>query len=154
MIRIGAGFLSGSDGNGRCQGAILFRLSIIVVLIFTAVGCASPSRVNKLLTLKGLADEQDTMGKEIAEQDRKFSLMLEEMRAGTLDQYLTQKRIARNFGDPVFVDNISKDGQPVQVWMYRHPAQYFGSEKIYLYFDPDGHLSESEYVEATDGEIR
>ena len=36
--------------------------------------------------------------------------------------------------------------------MIRDKAYYFGVEKIYLYFDFDGNLVESEYKEGTDGE--
>jgi len=81
-------------------------LKKIIILFFGLIvlgGCAKVSHLDQLLTLKGLADEQVEMGKEIEEQDRKFELMLEEMKAGTLDEYANKRKIERTFGGPIYV---------------------------------------------------
>jgi len=117
-------------------------------------GCAKISHLDQLLTLKGLADEQDQMGKQINEQNQKFEMMLSEMKAGTLDQYLNKKKIVGIFGDPIYVKTVKSDDRQMEVWLYRYAVKFFGSEKIYLYFDSDGKLVKSEYFEGTHGEVR
>ena len=114
-------------------------------------GCAKARHLDQLLTLKNLADEQDQMKEYVQEQDQNFERMLEEARAGTLDQYSNKRKIQRTFGDPVYVRNVTKDDQELESWLYRYATKYFGAEKIYLYFDFDGNLVESEYKEGTDG---
>lgn len=116
-------------------------------------GCAKIKHLDQLLTLKSLADEQTRMGEYVKEQDQKFDLMLEEMKAGTLDQYLTKRKIVRTFGDPIYARNVHKDDVELEVLLYRYAAEFFGTEKIYLYFDSDENLVKSEYVEAKNGEI-
>jgi len=129
-------------------------LSKICIIFLTAIilsGCAKVAHLDQLLTLKGLADEQDQMGKYIDAQDEKFELMLDEMKAGTLDQYLNKRKIVRTFGDPIYVKTVERDEQQLEVWLYRYAGKFFGSEKIYLYFDSDENLVDSEYFEESNG---
>jgi len=117
-------------------------------------GCAKATHLDQLLTLKGLADEQDKMGRYVEKQDQKFELMINEFQAGTLDQYLNKKKIVRTFGDPIHVKRVNKNDQQLESWLYRYSTQFFDSEKIYLYFDPDNNLVESEYIGKKNGKIR
>jgi len=110
--------------------------------------------LDQLLTLKGLADEQAEMNQLIEEQDQKFELMLKEIQAGTLDQYLNKRKVLRAFGDPIYVKDVQKNNQELESWMYRYSTEFFNSKKIYLYFDSDDNLVESEYKGRKNGEIR
>jgi len=124
-------------------------LNKIVILFLTVLvfsGCAKVQHLDQLLTLKGLADEQVKMGQYIEEQDQRFELMLSEVRAGTLDQYLNKRKIVKAFGNPIHVKHVNKNDQELESWLYRYSTQFFDSEKIYLYFDPDDNLVESEYI--------
>ena len=112
------------------------------------------SHLDQLLTLKGLADEQAQMSQYIEEQDQKFALMVEEAKAGTLDQYFNKRKILRTFGDPIYIKHVNKNDQDLESWLYRYATEFFGSEKIYLFFDTDENLVESNYIEASNGEIR
>jgi len=152
--RIGEGFLYGSVGKDPGKGGSVIRICLIIILAFGLAGCSGGKKLEKLLTLKGLANEQDAMGNVVEEQDRKFAMMVEEKKAGTLDQYLSKRKFARIFGDPIFVDTVDQEDKQLDVWMYRYAAKFSGSEKIYLYFGPDGNIVESKYVEGSDGEIR
>ena len=127
------------------------KICIMFLLAMVICGCAKVSHLDQLLTLKGLADEQDLMGEYIDAQDEEFELMLDEMKAGTLDQYLNKRKIVRAFGDPIFVKTIERNEQQLEVWLYRYAAEFFGSEKIYLYFDSDENLVDSEYFEGSNG---
>lgn len=130
------------------------KISILFFTVLVFCGCAKVKHLDQLLTLKGLADEQVAMNQYIEKQDQIFELMLEEAKAGTLDQYLNKRRILRAFGDPIFVKHVKGDGQELESWLYRYSTEFFNSEKIYLYFDPDGNLVKSEYKGRNNGEIR
>ena len=54
---------------------------------------------------------------------------------GEIEEYATQKKIQRFFGDPVFVKKITKDEKDLELWLYRYAVRYFDSPKVYLYFD-------------------
>jgi len=115
-------------------------------------GCAKVSHLDQLLVLKDLADEQTALNKYIEKQDQNFNLMLKEVKAGTLDQHSTKKKMRKAFGDPVFTRPAIEDDQELDVWLYRYSTKYFGAEKVYLYFDLQGNLIKSEYIEGKDGE--
>jgi hypothetical protein len=115
-------------------------------------GCAKVRHLDQLLTLKDLADEQTRLNRYIEKQDEKFERMREEARAGTLKEYSNKKKIRRAFGDPVYVRDVIKEDRELESWLYRYATAYFGSDKIYLYFDGDGNLVKSEYIEGTHGE--
>jgi len=132
----------------------LNKIYILLFLTTICGGCAKISHLDQLLTLKGLADEQVQMGKQIDEQDQKFEMMLEEVKAGTLNQYLNKKLIVQEFGEPIYIKSVNKNEQQMEVWLYRYAAEFFGAEKIYLYFDSDENLINSEYMERPNGEIR
>jgi hypothetical protein len=133
---------------------LLKKISILFLGLIVLSGCAKATHLDQLLTLKGLADEQREMNRYIEEQDQRFKLMLDEVQAGTIGQYLNKKRVLRAFGDPIFVKNVERDGRELESWMYRYSTQFFDSEKIYLYFDPEDNLAGSEYRGKQDGEIR
>lgn len=152
MIRTGEGSLSGFDGLK--EQLDLKKLTVIFIGCFLLSGCSKVKHVDQLLTLKGLADEQARIGAYVQEQDQNFERMLAEVKAGTLDEYLNKKEIRHAFGDPVFTRQEMTEGKEFEVWLYRYATQYFGSKKVYLYFDADGELVRSEYIEGeTDGEI-
>ena len=130
------------------------KISILFLTLIVLSGCAKVQHLDQLLTLKSLADEQVVMGQYVKEQNQKFELMIEEFEAGTLDQYLNKKKILRAFGDPIHVKHVNKNDQELESWLYRYSTQFFDSEKIYLYFDPDDNLIESEYIRKRNGKIR
>ena len=126
--------------------SIVFIISVVLL-----TGCAKLKHLDQLLTLKGLADEQAALAEYVDERDQQFESMLKEAKAGTLDQYRTKKEFRRIFGEPVYARTKQEGDQALEIWLYRYAAEFFGSEKIYLYFDPDGNLLKSEYMEPQDG---
>ncbi|MBN1870185.1 MAG: hypothetical protein JW847_06410 [Candidatus Omnitrophica bacterium] len=128
------------------------------VIIFTGClflcGCAKVSHLDQLLTLKGLADEQEQLNQYIKAQDRNFERMLEEAKAGTLKSYSNQKKVRKAFGEPVFARNETIESRELEMWLYRYATAYFGGEKIYLYFDLNGDLVKIQYIEAAHGESK
>ncbi len=115
-------------------------------------GCSKVRHLDQLLTLKDLADEQAQLGQFVEEQDRNFELMLEEAKAGTLELYSNKGKVQQTFGDPVYARNVTEEDQELESWLYRYATQYFGAQKVYLYFDLDGNLVKSEYIGGANGE--
>jgi len=110
--------------------------------------------MDQLLTLKNLADEQGQLNDYIKEQDQKFERLVDEIRMGQLDHYADKSEIVKVFGDPIYVRTVVKNGQELESWLYRYSTEFFGAEKVYLYFDRSGELVISEYLEGHDGKIR
>ena len=150
MIKTGAGFLCGSGGSKQGENR-LKKTVIIIAGCLLLSGCAKVRHLDQLLTLKDLANEQTLLNAYVEEQDKNFKLMLEEAESGTLDEYSNKRKVQRTFGDPVYARDVKEDGQELESWLYRYATEYFGGEKIYLYFDLDGNLVKSEYVEGTNG---
>lgn len=153
MIRIGGGFLYGSGGKCPNRGESLRKIFLMCAGIAVLTGCSKVSHIDQLLTLKGLADEQVEMNKYVAEQDQKFEQMLKEYKAGTLGTYLSKGKIVRTFGEPIYKKNIFDGNQSFERWLYRYETRFFGSEKIYMYFDADENVVKTEYVGGSHGEI-
>jgi len=141
------------NDNARWKNFLKKIIIIFAGVIFLS-GCAKVRHMDQLLTLKGLAEEQVSMGRHVEEQDQKFELMLKEAKVGTLDQYSNKRKISRTFGRPIYVRNVTQDNQELESWLYRYATEFFGAEKIYLYFDLEGNLVKSEYVEEKNGKIR
>ena len=99
-----------------CRENHLKKIIILFLGVWVVGGCAKVSHLDQLLTLKGLADEQTEMSRDIEAQDQKFNAMLEEMKAGTLDQYLNKGKYLRTFGEPVYVKRIHKNNQEMEKW--------------------------------------
>ena len=114
----------------------------IYLLIGTMLlsGCASSGRMERLLTLKALANEQKNLNAYIEEQDKKFESLLEAARKGAIDQYVDRESIKKNFGDPVYVKQVEHNGESQEEWLYRYVTKFFDSEKVYLYFNGEGKL--------------
>jgi hypothetical protein len=142
--------LSGSDGY-KSGERFLRKIIAIVLGCFVISGCAKVSHMDQLLTLKGLADEQTKLNQYVEEQDQNFERMLAEAKAGTLEEYGNKKKIRRAFGEPVFARSVTGGDQELETWLYRYATRYFGADKVYLYFDPDGNLVRTEYIEGKDG---
>jgi len=125
----------------------LSKFIIFIFGIFLISGCASGGKLDKLLTLKGLSEEQAQMGEYVDAQDKKFEFMLKEQKDGKLDQYLSKDKIVRTFGEPVYVNHVRENDQKLEIWLYRNATQFFGSQKIYIYFDSDENFVRSEYLD-------
>ncbi len=114
----------------------IYLLSVIILFS----GCTSSGRVERLLTLRALANEQKNLNAYVEKQDKKFENLLEVVRTGAMGQYADRKSVKRNFGDPIYVKKVEKNGKPQEEWLYRYATQFFNSEKVYLYFDGKGKL--------------
>ncbi len=123
-------------------------VNLLIVTIFFS-GCSILGHMDELLTLKAVGDEQAAMDREVGQQKKKFALLVEATKKDSfLKDYSTKDKIRRRFGDPVFTRPETKDGQELELWLYRHGTKFSEGDKVYLYFNPTANLMSWEYVEA------
>ena len=107
------------------------------------VGLASPEEVRP--------DEGAAANSYIEEQNLKFSHMLEAIAHNRFDEYQTKGKLLKDFGDPVFCRPLENSQPPLDECLYRYHSQFFGSDKVYLYFDKDEKLNKWVYEKGTNG---
>lgn len=123
------------------------KLMITFVSLFLLSGCAKIKHLGPLLVLKDLSEEQEQLNEYVDAQDKKFELLIEEAKSGTLGQYLDKKRILEIFGEPILKKEAGANNPETECWLYRYATRYFGSEKVYLYFNKEEKLVLWKYIE-------
>lgn len=126
---------------------------LFVGLIYLT-GCAKLQHLDQLLTLKDLSEEQDKLGRHIEQQDQKFELLVQAVKANQLERYPGKRHILKRFGEPVYSRPIERNGQALELWLYRYSTQFFDSEKVYLYFDSSDRLVDWEYEGGDHGQSK
>ena len=124
------------------------KIFFVCLGLMVFMGCAKLEHLDQLLTLKDLSDEGDRLDKYVQAQDSKFELLVGAVKKNTLKRNSHKNKILKIFGDPVYTEEISKDGQKVQQWLYRYAKNFFDGEKVYLYFDARENLIDYEYIPA------
>ncbi len=115
-------------------------LFVLLLSVLAFSGCAKLAHMQELLRLKGYSQEKDRQGILVEKQNKSFERLLSAAKSGALKQYSDDKSIWAAFGRPVFEKKVTIDGATYNVWMYRYSTKFFGSDKVYLYFDPQGYL--------------
>ena len=118
-------------------------------LVIVAGGCTQLKQVqnlDELLVLKDYADERDSQEKWVAQEEKRFQSLLAEVEQGTLARDAGRDAIAAKFGEPVVKESVPDSDRPVERWLYRHPIQKLANDRVYLYFDDQGHLLRYEHV--------
>ncbi len=103
-------------------------------------GCAKLSHLQQLLTLKAYSQDKDRQAAYIEAQDQRFEELLKVVKTDALNQYPDQESFLENFGDPVFVKDVVREGRSYRLWLYRYAKRFFDSDKVYLYFDKNEKL--------------
>ncbi len=96
--------------------------------------------MQELLRLKGYSQEKDHQGLLVQQQNKIFERLLAQAKSGELKKYPDDKSILEAFGAPVFEKDVVVEQARYVVWMYRYSTKLFGSDKVYLYFGPQGNL--------------
>lgn len=121
-----------------------FIFSLLIIIFMS--GCAKLQHLDQLLTLKAFSDDQARQDKYVEKRDAKLKLLIEEVQNGKVRNYSSNKAIAKKFGEPIAVNRVSRDGQDLEVWVYRHTVKFFDSDKVYLYFDSNGKLIDAVFT--------
>jgi len=126
------------------------KICLFFVFLIFLSGCAILEHKNELLTLKSLGDDQAKQEQFLKRQEKKFQLLLSDYEKGKLKQGTAQKAVLSRYGEPISMKKNEDQPEVSEQFVYRHPEQFFGSEKIYLYFDKDSKLIKWQYQPATE----
>lgn len=119
---------------------------ILFVLLFPLAGCSALSNMDGVMRLKAYSGNKDQQESLVKRQNKNFDKLLEEVKGHQLRRYQDQKSVARAFGEPVIRMNVDRDGKNYEVWLYRYSTEFFGMDKIYLYFDRKGLLQSFDHL--------
>ncbi|MDD3374555.1 MAG: hypothetical protein PHY73_02390 [Candidatus Omnitrophica bacterium] len=119
---------------------------IIFLLLFSFLfsGCGI-FHVQEIMRIKAVSANMDEQQKYVDAKNEEFEKLLKIVKEGKISNYKTQKDFVKEFGDPVFSKQLSKQEEYSEVWLYRYCDKMFGSEKVYLYFDDAGNLIKWEH---------
>jgi len=102
--------------------------------------------MDELLLLKQLSDEQKEIKEQIDGTDKKFKLLVMAIESGKMEKFLSASDVSQTFGAPIFTEEVFQGEEKFVRWFYRYATEYFGSEKVYLYFDQADKLIKWEHV--------
>ncbi len=111
---------------------IVFSLAAIVLLC----GCAKLAHLNELLTLKSLSDDQRQIEIYLKKQERGFKRLCDDVKNNRLKKGELKRAVISKYSEPVLTKEAGPENTGVkEILLYRHPTDYFKSDRIYLYFD-------------------
>lgn len=107
----------------------------IVLSVFVLSGCALITNFDGALALKRLGDSQRDNENYLKRQEKLFYRLVSDIRANRLEKGLSEQQILSKYGQPVLSKPVEDNSQTKEVFVYRHPMQYFSSGTIELYFN-------------------
>ncbi len=116
---------------------------ILGVGVFFINGCTVVKYSDQLLTLKNIGDSQRQINQYIENQKELFALLLYDIHNDLIAADLTEADIKSRYGDPVMSAETSSGTKRL---LYRHPTEYYTSDRVYFYIDSAGTLIRWEYV--------
>ena len=112
-------------------------------------GCAKISHLDQLLTMKSLSDDQTQQQKYVKDRYKKFKALLAAVESGNIKNYPDKKKFLKTFGEPIYTETIDRDKEKLEQLMYRYSTQLSGSEKVYVFFNTEGKLTDWKYFPPT-----
>jgi hypothetical protein len=97
-----------------------------------------------LKTLKSVGDSQDEIAAYLDRQVELFNRLLSDFKAEALKPGISRAAFIKTYGEPILIEEVSEPLQGVKL-LYRHPTEYFKSDRLYLYFDRQERLVFWEY---------
>ena len=106
------------------------NLAIISLLVIFS-GCAAVRNPTQMKTLLKLNSSQKQMHSYVTKQERGFKRLCSDIDRKRLKVGLSQREVVSLYEEPVLEREVKGKIQ----WLYRHPTEYFNSDRVYLYFD-------------------
>ncbi len=113
-------------------------LAILAVIVFLT-GCA---KTQGLMTLKRLGKNQDQIEKYLQKQEAFFDKLVTDVKAEKIKVGISKRKFIIAYGDPILGRSHEQSGEEL---LYRHPTNYFSSDKVYVYFDEAKKLTSFKY---------
>jgi hypothetical protein len=113
----------------------------VCLIIVLLCGCAKLAHLDELLTLKSVSDNQRQIQIYLDKQEKGFNKLKEDIKNNRLKQGQFKRSIINKYSEPVLTEKPAPEDVGVkEILLYRHPTNYFKSERIYLYFDESSRL--------------
>ena len=115
------------------------RVVFVFLIAFSLSGCFRKDRAQAIATLEALAEERAAQEEIIESERARFSLLIKAVEDGTIKKGLSEEEIHRLYGKPQIIKH--PDAADIdKILVFAEPLNYFGTEKVYLYFDQDEKL--------------
>ncbi len=111
--------------------SVLFFIFLSLTLL---QGCALFTKAPQLLTLKRLGDSQKQMELGVEAKKKNLAKLINDIEADKLAKGLPFKKFISRYGEPV-LEKEAGEGSLMKKLLYRHPLEYFNTDKVYIYFD-------------------
>ncbi|MFH1519991.1 MAG: hypothetical protein ABIE75_05445 [Candidatus Omnitrophota bacterium] len=116
---------------------ILKFLIASYLALFCLAGCLFLPQ--SLKALKQVGASQAEIETYLARQVKLFDKLLVDLKREALKQGMPKNKIIATYGEPVLAKEVTEPSSG-QVLLYRHPTEYFQSDRVYLYFNQKGKL--------------
>lgn len=113
---------------------------IIYFSIFILSGCSPLFNISGLVNLKRYGNNQDEIKDYIEKQEGLFFKLKEDINNNRLKTGTSKKQILSKYGEFILSNSVKDETDINEIILYRHPTQYFSSDKVYLYFDKEKKL--------------
>ena len=123
-------------------------LLISCLILFSMSGCFFLPE--GLKTLKSVGDSQDKIEAYLTRQVKFFNKLLTDLEKEVLEPGISKQRFMHTYGQPILSKEVTEPLGGVK-FLYRHPTEYFKSDRVYLYFDQEENLVRWEYKPYRDG---
>jgi len=122
-------------------------LLISCLIVFTVSGCFFLPE--GLKTLKSVGNSQEKIEAYLSRQAKLFDRLLFDLNRDAFKPGISKRRFIGIYGEPI----LSKVIEPLKGTrlLYRHPTEYFKSDRVYFYFDQKGKLVRWEYKPYREG---
>ena len=114
---------------------------LIYFLIILVSGCATMEHLDELLTLKNVSDNQKDMDIYLKKQIKGFKKLLDDIKNDRLRKGESKNYIISTYYDPILTKQVGELKDIREVLLYRHPTEYFNSDRVYLYINNKGRLA-------------
>jgi hypothetical protein len=115
------------------------RKILFLLLVFVVCGCAA-RHVEEIRRIQVVSAEMAAQQRLVDESNKRFEALLKVVQEKTMSDYKTRKDFLDAFGQPIFTKRITGSPAEHELWLYRYCEKFWGSEKVYLYFDKEGNL--------------
>lgn len=97
--------------------------------------------LDELLTLKNVSDNQRDMDIYLKKQIKGFKKLLDDIKNDRLRKGESKNSIISTYYDPILTKQVGESKDIREVLLYRHPTEYFNSDRVYLYINNKGRLA-------------
>lgn len=99
------------------------------------------AHMDELLTLKSVSDNQRDIDIYLKKQEKGFTKLLADIRSNKLRKGESKNYLISTYFEPVLTKKAGDLKDIREVLLYRHPTEYFKSDRIYLYINNKGRLA-------------